>query len=203
MTGSAIIGTPAYMSPEQAQSEKIDGRSDIYGMGVIIYEMLTGRQPYEADTPMGVVIKHITDPVPDISDTNPKLSPDVSNVIKTAMAKDRNERYRTMTELSNAVNTVAGGNGSTSMVSGTVAQRVMPTSSSGRKVLMIAVSLLILAGLAGVFYFVSSRPSSLPQATEVPTQTEQPTQPPTEALSPTVEAPAGRQRLLRGGRWAA
>ena len=100
VTGSAIIGTPAYMSPEQAQSEQVDGRSDIYGMGVIIYEMLTGKQPYNADTPMGVVIKHITDPVPEISDTNPKLSPGVSVIIKTAMAKDKNERYRTMTDLS-------------------------------------------------------------------------------------------------------
>ena len=60
VTGSAIVGTPAYMSPEQAQGETIDGRSDIYGMGVILFEMLSGRQPYQGDTPMSVVVKHIT-----------------------------------------------------------------------------------------------------------------------------------------------
>ena len=51
------------MSPEQAQGEKADNRSDIYGLGVIIFQMLVGKQPYQADTPMGVVVKHITDPV--------------------------------------------------------------------------------------------------------------------------------------------
>jgi len=51
VTGSAIVGTPAYMSPEQAQGEGIDGRSDIYGLGVILFELLTGQQPYHGDTP--------------------------------------------------------------------------------------------------------------------------------------------------------
>ena len=66
LTGSGVIGTPAYMSPEQAQGSKIDLRSDVYGLGVIVFQMLTGQQPYNADTPMGVVVKHITEPVPDI-----------------------------------------------------------------------------------------------------------------------------------------
>ena len=64
LTGSGVIGTPAYMSPEQAQGVEIDGRSDVYGLGVILYQMLSGQQPYSADTPMGVVVKHITEPVP-------------------------------------------------------------------------------------------------------------------------------------------
>ncbi|HEX2991671.1 MAG TPA: serine/threonine-protein kinase, partial [Anaerolineales bacterium] len=62
VTGSAIIGTPAYMAPEQAQGDDIDGRADIYALGIILFEMVTGKQPYEADTPMAVAIKHITDP---------------------------------------------------------------------------------------------------------------------------------------------
>ena len=75
VTGSGIIGTPAYMAPEQASGETVDGRSDIYAFGIILFEMLTGRQPYEADTPMGVAIKHITDPVPQILIANPNLPP--------------------------------------------------------------------------------------------------------------------------------
>ncbi|MCX6066579.1 MAG: protein kinase, partial [Chloroflexi bacterium] len=55
VTGGAIVGTPAYISPEQAQGEKVDGRSDVYAMGVILFEMLSGSQPYQATTPMAIV----------------------------------------------------------------------------------------------------------------------------------------------------
>jgi len=109
VTGSAIVGTPAYMSPEQAQGEGIDGRSDIYGIGVILFEMLTGQQPYHGDTPMSVVIKHITDPVPHILDVKPDLPPDIAAVIEKAMAKDRNERFQTVRPLAEALEAVARG----------------------------------------------------------------------------------------------
>jgi len=109
VTGSGVIGTPAYMSPEQAQSGKVDGRSDIYAMGAIIYEMLTGDHPYKADTPMGVVIKHITDPVPEILRDHPDLSLEVDEVIKKAMDKNPEQRYATAIELAKALNKAAFG----------------------------------------------------------------------------------------------
>ncbi len=109
VTGSAIVGTPAYMSPEQAQGEGIDGRSDIYGLGVILFEMLTGQQPYHGDTPMSVVVKHITDPVPHILDVRADLPPDIEIIIEKAMAKDRNERFQDVKSLANALNAVARG----------------------------------------------------------------------------------------------
>ena len=109
VTGGAIIGTPAYMSPEQAQGEAVDGRSDVYALGVIVYEMLSGTQPYQATTPMAVVVKQITDPVPHILDVNPSLPPAVESVIEKAMAKSPAERFETAGELSVALSAVAAG----------------------------------------------------------------------------------------------
>jgi serine/threonine protein kinase len=103
MTGSAIIGTPAYMAPEQAGGEVIDGRADIYALGVILYEMLTGKQPYQADTPLGVAIKHITEPVPHILEANPGLPSWMEKVIATAMAKDRDDRFSTAVEMTETI----------------------------------------------------------------------------------------------------
>ena len=107
VTGSAVIGTPAYMAPEQAQGDQVDGRADIYALGIILYEMLTGKQPYEADTPMGVAIKHITDPVPQILDANPNLPYDIEGVIQKAMAKDRDDRYATAQEMVETLREIA------------------------------------------------------------------------------------------------
>jgi serine/threonine protein kinase len=104
LTGNAIVGTPAYMSPEQGQGEQdIDGRSDIYSLGVIIYEMLTGRVPFEADTPMGQVLKHITETPPSILEINKSVPPAVVDVVERAMAKRKFARYDTAGHMSKAL----------------------------------------------------------------------------------------------------
>ncbi len=98
-TGS-MIGTPAYMSPEQARGDPaVDGRSDIYSLGVILFEMLTGELPFEADTPMGIAIKHITDPVPRVLHFQPDLPPRCEAVILRAMNKEPASRYPTCEEM--------------------------------------------------------------------------------------------------------
>ncbi len=107
VTGSAIIGTPAYMSPEQAQGKKVDGRSDIYALGAIIYRMLTGTRPYSGDTPMSMAIKHITDPTPDIRNDNPALPLAMSSFIYRAMEKDPEARFQTAVELAESLNALA------------------------------------------------------------------------------------------------
>src|SRR3990172_6463891 len=77
----AIMGTPAYMSPEQGLGKTLDGRTDIYSLGVILYEMATGRTPYKAETPMAVMLKHISAPLPPPSTINPDLPESIEAVI--------------------------------------------------------------------------------------------------------------------------
>jgi Tol biopolymer transport system component/outer membrane protein assembly factor BamD (BamD/ComL family) len=100
MTGSAIIGTPAYMSPEQGSGARnLDGRSDIYSLGVVVFEALTGQQPYQADTPVALVMQHITQEIPSVCATRPDLPADCEIVIRQAMAKIPDARYARAGEL--------------------------------------------------------------------------------------------------------
>ncbi len=110
LTASGALGTPAYMSPEQAYGERnIDGRSDIYSLGVIVFEMLTGRALFEADTPMGVAMKHIMEQVPDITTIQPTLPADVKIVLGRALAKNPEDRYATVRAMVNDLAAVARG----------------------------------------------------------------------------------------------
>ncbi len=110
LTGNVIVGTPAYMSPEQGRGEKdIDGRSDVYSLGVILFEMLTGRIPFQADTPMGQIIKHMNSPIPEILTYRPELPPDIQVVINRAMHKRKFGRFNTAGEMAQTLQAVAAG----------------------------------------------------------------------------------------------
>jgi serine/threonine-protein kinase len=101
LTGG-VIGTPEYMSPEQAGGEAIDHRSDVYALGVVLYEMLVGERPFVAETPIGVLLKHLQDPAPSVLDARPDLPAAVGDVIARVLVKDRNERYSSAGELARA-----------------------------------------------------------------------------------------------------
>jgi len=106
-----LVGTPAYVSPEQAtgENDKVDSRSDVYGLGVLVYEMLTGKQPFTAETTIKVLVKHITEPVPNILDANPDLPAALKKIIKTAMAKKKEKRFQSVLEFANALSVAAFG----------------------------------------------------------------------------------------------
>lgn len=89
------IGTPAYMSPEQATAAAVDSRTDLYALGVILYEMITGQQPFSDEGSLSILLKHLNEPVPSISRFLPVEDPYLDAVIFRAMAKDPGDRYAT------------------------------------------------------------------------------------------------------------
>ncbi|MBC8099516.1 MAG: protein kinase [Armatimonadetes bacterium] len=89
-----LVGTPAYMSPEQGMGEGGDERSDLYALGVMLYQMLTGDLPYDSETPMGLILQHMNDPIPLVRLREPHLPPAVDKVLQKLMAKLPAERYQ-------------------------------------------------------------------------------------------------------------
>ncbi len=95
----AGVGTPAYMSPEQGRGTQIDSRSDIYSLGIVLFEMVTGIVPFRSETHTSTIIQHITDPMPDPHDFNPGLPDSIINVIFKATDKDPEDRYQNAGDL--------------------------------------------------------------------------------------------------------
>jgi serine/threonine protein kinase len=95
----AHIGTPAYMSPEQAEGLTVDGRADLYSLGVVLYEILTGHAPFQADTPAAVLYKQVHTPPPSLSTLSPTVPKAVECVVLRALAKEPDKRYATAGEM--------------------------------------------------------------------------------------------------------
>jgi serine/threonine protein kinase/Tfp pilus assembly protein PilF len=98
-----LIGTPAYMSPEQGRGERIDARSDIYSLGIVLYEMLTGQPPYDADTPYAIILKHINDPLTPPHLLTTPMPEAVERIVLKCLAKDADDRFASMAELRDAL----------------------------------------------------------------------------------------------------
>lgn len=196
VTGSAIIGTPAYMAPEQASGEGVDGRTDIYALGVILYEMLTGKQPYQADTPLGVAIKHITEPVPRILEANPKLPEWMEKVIATAMAKNKDDRFSTAVEMVETIKAFLRGE-TVPEKHGQATLKVSPFNKTAviKKKRRAPIAAIVIGGLflvallaGGAFLFSSAMSAPGEEATINPAALTLPA-PPAESTLPATASP--------------
>lgn len=102
----AVVGTAMYMSPEQIKGERPDRRTDIYSLGVTLFEMVGGRPPFEADSAMTLMMMHVNDPVPDPRKLNPDVPDDLVAIINKALAKDPNDRFQTCAQMAAALRNV-------------------------------------------------------------------------------------------------
>jgi serine/threonine protein kinase/Tfp pilus assembly protein PilF len=110
MTGAGVmIGTPEYMSPEQAEVKEVDQRSDIYSLGVILYEMVTGRVPFEGETPLGIAMKHKSETPKDPKELNAQVPENLSRVILKCLEKDKDKRYQSAGEVRSELTNIEKG----------------------------------------------------------------------------------------------
>jgi len=197
----AIMGTPAYISPEQAAARSIDQRSDIYSLGVILYEMVAGRVPFVADTPLAVILKHLNDPLPMPSIVKPDVPIFVEQVIIKALAKDPKDRFNTTAEFSSAwkrslrgIDTLSfeSKNKPNASTQGKPASTTQTVSKSGMSTTTIAIGcvalICLLATAVGGIGFASTMFKASPTPTIIiPTNTPIPTLPPTASAVTLLE----------------
>jgi eukaryotic-like serine/threonine-protein kinase len=94
-----VLGTTDYVSPEQALGHEVTGQSDIYSLGIVLYEMLTGETPFKADTQVAVAMKHVREPLPDVQRRRPEISAALASVVERATAKETHNRYPTVGQM--------------------------------------------------------------------------------------------------------
>jgi eukaryotic-like serine/threonine-protein kinase len=103
-----MVGTPAYMAPEQGLGDVEDERSDLYSTGVMLFQLVTGRLPFDAETPVATILKHLNEKVPSLKAINPTIPDDVEQLVMKAMDKDPEQRYQSAEAMSAAINEVLG-----------------------------------------------------------------------------------------------
>jgi serine/threonine protein kinase len=203
----AIMGTPAYISPEQAQARTVDQRSDIYSLGIILYEMVTGQVPFEAETPLAIILKHVSDPLPPPSLIKKDIAPAIEQAILKALAKDPDDRFATAAEflaawkraLSEAEKETLRpepevppeATSRAQMPAPSTVTASQPSRSTGWIVGCLIVACLVLAvGGGGIFLasnwgmFTQATATPLPTLTNIPLPTETPIPLPTETPIP-------------------
>jgi serine/threonine protein kinase/tetratricopeptide (TPR) repeat protein len=158
ITGAGVmIGTPEYMSPEQVEGKEVDQRSDIYSLGIILYEMVAGQLPFEGDTPFTVGMKHKSETPRDPREINPNISTDLSGLILKCLEKDKESRYQSAGEVRSALTQIEKGLPTTEVKpekSKPLTSREITVSFSVRKLWLPAVIVLAVIALGVVLWQV-------------------------------------------------
>jgi tRNA A-37 threonylcarbamoyl transferase component Bud32 len=148
-----VLGTTDYVAPEQAMGRGVDQRSDIYSLGVVLYEMLVGQVPFQADSQVGVAMKHVNEELPDVQQLRPEISAAAALVVERATAKDPGERYEQVGEmiddLETALEVEAARAGSTTGEATSILDAVPPAKrklSTRARLSWVALVLLLLVG---------------------------------------------------------
>ena len=225
LSQDSLLGTPQYISPEQARGDaNLDARTDVYSLGVVLYELLVGRVPYQADTPYAVIHDHIYSALPLPRSINPALSEPLERFLLKALSKERNDRYGSIAEMSTAFEQAAQFSTPTLLepavpvtmslfpageaapatrvtpppVSSTTALPVQDKPKS-RKQLWAGLGIAaVLVVVAAAVFLLTPPPSTPPQASapQPPPQASAP-QPPPQALAPQIDQL--RQQLADAG----
>jgi eukaryotic-like serine/threonine-protein kinase len=163
-----VLGTTDYVSPEQALGHEVTGQSDIYSLGIVLYEMLTGEAPYKADTQVAVAMKHVRDPLPDVQRRRPEISASLARVVERATAKETQNRYADVTDMVRDLEEVlaieAARTGQATGEATTVLRSLSGDTADFAPARMrrppkraLALTLLLLAAIAAVAVFLATR----------------------------------------------
>jgi serine/threonine protein kinase/tetratricopeptide (TPR) repeat protein len=166
LTGAGImIGTPEYMSPEQVEGKPVDARADIYSLGIILYEMVTGRVPFEGDTPFVIGVKHKSEAPRDPRELNPQIPPGLADLILRCLEKDREKRFRNAAEVIAELDTIEQAMPTTEIIVPKTRPRTskqVTVTFEVRKVLVPALTGLAVVAAALLLWLVVLRKNILP-----------------------------------------
>lgn len=184
------VGTPEYMPPEQGMGKEVDFRADIYSLGLVFYELVTGQKPFTADTPMAMVLKHVTDEIPRPTRIDRRIPPFVEQAILRAVQKDPADRYASMGEFADVLELIALGEKAPQKK---IVKLVRQKKQKWNPIPLLLVFLLIAAaGAAAWRYFQFSGMLAPPPAASTVTLPAPTATPP----RPTVTAPAPAQTAV-------
>jgi serine/threonine protein kinase len=213
LTGSAFLGTPAYISPEQAQTNKVEPHSDQYSLGIVLFQLATGRLPFMHENPMAVILMHLNQPLPSPRSLNPDLPEGLEKVILKSTAKDPSDRFGSVAEMTEALGRVMLHARDPWAISpldlkvprsaAEASVETQPPLPSRRRFLPGAAALVALVGATGFFLFNNNRTAAgPPQPTPQPTATErqavapQPSATPEPTATPAPPTPTDTARRL-------